>query len=357
MSTPDWREQELGHEFHVYMVNPLDHSSVEGELEVYSDSGSVTWSDGDGVGVTASLEVPDWSKWKEGTWLSIVHQVPSYNYTRKLGTFIVWDEGASGGLATLQGSPELCGALRGIEQDYIPTHIAVGSGASAKTVIARLMDATPVPYRLAAGFKDYRFTEPHIFDAGVSRLDTLRELCSIAGDIVSTGEEGSVLIKPKIYPGDVTPAMTIDCDDPQTTVLESSVQRTSSSRQVAGRSIALWHGRDEEDEAATISGYSDVSTRHIASPQRRGYIVSVVHELDDLPEPKTTVHAQSLARRWLEEDSTAEVGWQLQSTWLPLIDGDVVSFRPPGETFRKCVVQSVNADLSSWTVDLTLKEV
>ena len=356
MSTPDWHDTELDHEFHVYMIDPLDHSAVMGELEVYSDSGSVTWSDGDGVGVTASLEVPDWSKWKDGTWLRIVHRVPSYKYTRTLGTFIVWDDGASGGLEVLEGSPELCGAIRGLEYDYLPIHIAVGEGASMRTVISRVMDATPVPYRFAAGFKDYRFTEPHIFDAGVTRIDTLRDLCNIGGNEVFTGEEGSIVFRNYVYPGDVTPLTVIDCTAANTTVFESSVQRTSLSRQIAGRSIALWSGRDDEG-AATIGGYADVSSRHIASPQRRGYIVSEVHELDDLSEPKTYEHAQALARQWLKEDSTNTVEWTFTSTWLPLVNGDVVTFRPPGMGFRKCVVETVNADLGAWTVDVTLKEV
>ena len=358
MPTPNWHVNELDHEFHVYMVDPLDHSSVLGELEAYADSGSITWSNGngDGVELTASLEIPDWTKWIDGTWLRVVHRIPSYSYSRILGTFMVWDEGASGGLSTFSGSPELVGVFRGIEYDYMPYILAVGEGASLKTVIARVMDATPVPYRFAGNFKDYRFTEPYVLDAGESRLEVMRQLCSLSGNLLKSGDEGYVLIEPKPDLVNKAPVYIIDCDSPDSIVFEGSVSQNSDKRQIAGRSIAIWNGREDEG-AASLSGYSDVNVRHFASPQRRGYVVSEVHDLEDLPEPKTSEHVEALARRWLKEDSTATISWSIETMWLPLENGDVVSFRPSGGTFRNCVVETIEANLSSWTTSLTLKEV
>ena len=358
MSTPDWHSQELDHEYHVYMVDPIDHTSVLGELEVYADSGSVTWAEGDGEGVnlTASLEVPDWSKWIEGTWLQIVHQIPSYNYSRILGTFIVWDEGASGGLDTFTGSPELVGVFRGLEYDLMPYILAVGQGASVKTVMSRVMGATPIKYRFSGNFKDYRFTEPYVFDPGQSRLEVMRQLCSIAGDVIKPEEYGSILIENKADVTTKAPVYTIDCDSPDSIVYESSVSIQSNNRQVAGRSIAIWNSQDEEG-GLVISGYADVAPTHFASPMRRGYVVSELHELEDLPDPMTHAHVETLARRWLKDDSTASNGWSLETAWLPLVNGDVVSFRPPGKEFRNCVVDSIEGNLASWTSSITLLEV
>lgn len=358
MSTPNWHSSELDHEFHVYMVDPVDHDSVLGELEVYADSGSVTWSegDGDGVGLTASLEVPDWTKWIDGTWLRITHEIPSYRYSRILGTFIVWDEGASGGLDTYTGSPELVGVFRGLEYDLMPNILVVGEGASMKTAISRVLDASPISYQFSGSFKDYRFTEPHIFDAGESRLNVLRDLCDLGGNTIYPGDKGFVLITPKPTPYNTSPSFTIDCDSADSIVYEGTVHPESDSRQVAGRSIAIWNGREDEG-AASLSGYADVSANHFASPQKRGFIVSEVHEVDDLPYPRTQIHLQTLARKWLKDDSTATVSWNLETSWLPLVAGEIVTFRPPGGSFRKCKVDTISANLGSWTSSLTLKEV
>lgn len=356
MSTPDWTNSELDHEFHVYMVDPIDHDSTLGELEVYADGASITWSKSDdGIGVTASVEVPDWTKWIDNTWLRIIHRIPSHNYERVLGTFIVWDEGASGGLDTYTGSPELVSVFRGLEYDLMPYILGIGKGASLKNVIARVMGQTPIQYRLS-GFKDYRFNEPYIFDVGESRLEVLRQLCSLSGNDIWPDSDGLVRISAKQYGYSAMPIYAIDCDAERSIVYEGSVHSFSDSRQVAGRSIAVWNGR-EEDGAESISGYMDVRSKHFASPQRRGYIVAELHELEDLPDPKSLRHVQDLASRWLVEDTQVSKGWDIETVWLPFIAGDFIEFKPPGQDFRTCMIESITANLGSWTTSMSLREV
>ena len=359
MSTPNWSDPELDHEFHVYMVDACDHNSILGELEVYSDSASVSWSQGDdqGIGLTASIEVPDWNQWVKGSWLRIVHRIPSCNYSRILGTFIVWDEGVSGGLNSYTSSPELVGVFRGLEYDLLINNFSIGEGASMKDVMRRVMDATPIECRFSGTYNDYIFSGSYIFDVGESRLDVMRDLCDMGGDIMWPGDTGYVLITAKQDLINSMARFTIDCDSEDSIVYEGSVQEVTTARQVAGRSIAVWNGDDEDEGQVSLSGHSDVSSNHFASPGRRGYVVAELHELEDLSPPRTLIHVQEEAKRWLKEDSTSVTQWNIQTMWLPVVSGDIIDFRPPGGKFRHCVIDTVNADLGNWSTSMTLREV
>ena len=354
--TPNWSSTELDHEFHVVMVDALDHETVYGEIEAYSDSGTITHALGNGATIGASLEFPDWSQWRKNSWLRVIHEIPSCGYRRILGTFIVWNEGVGQGLSTDIASPELTSCLRGLEKDLTFSLLTVATQASLKEVVARLMRDTPMTYTFSKGMKDYRFSAPYVFDIGQSRLDLLRALCLLSGNEVYAGETGDIIIKPKESLIEQTAKYVIDEDNVRTYVIEGSVKRINTEREVAGRSIAVWRG-ESDDGQDYISAYSDVSSRHSASPQARGYVISTIHELEDLPGTHTYAEVANEAKRWLAEDSTSEYGWSLQTTWLPLSLGDVVEFRPRGGWFRKCQITAMTQNLSTWLLDLTLKEV
>ena len=356
MSTPDWTSTELRHEFHVYMVDALDHESVYGEIEAYSDRGTITHALGDGATVGASLEFPDWSQWRKNSWLRIIHEIPACQYKQTLGTFIVWDEGLGHGLNTDIAFPELTSCLRGLEYDLTYSLLTIGSQASLKEVVARLLRDTPMTYEFSPGMQDYRFTAPYVFDIGVSRLQILRSLCLLSGNEVWASEMGSILMKPRELISEKMSQFFIDEESDKTCVIEGSVKPISTEREVAGRSIAVWKGEGDTGQDS-ISAFADVSPKHLASPQSRGYVISAIHELEDLPGSKTYAGVQSEAKRWLSEDSASSYGWELQTMWLPVKLGDVVDFRPRGGRYRKCQITAMTQNLSSWLLDLTLKEV
>ena len=356
MSTPDWTSAELDHEFHVYMVDALNHNNEYGEIEAYSDVGSITHALSNGATVGASLEFPDWSQWRKNSWLRVVHEIPSCKYKCTLGTFIVWDEGVAHGLDADVASPELTSCLRGLERDLMFSLLTVGTHASLKEAVARLMRDTPMSYEFSPGMQDYRFSAPYVFDIGMSRLEVLRNLCLLSGNEAVADESGLILIRSREFLPEKTSVFSIYEEDEKSIVIEGSVKHINTEREIVGRSIAVWNG-EGDDGRDSISAYADLPASHMASPQSRGYVISVLHELEDLPGLKNYASVQQESRRWLNEDSTSSYRWELQTMWIPVKLGDVVDFRPRGKKYRKCQIESMTQNLSTWTLDLTLREV
>ena len=353
MTAVDWKSCELLHQFSVEMVDPLDRDMVLGVLPIKT-TGSVTWDDDSDTRVSASIDVPDWSQWIENSWLRVVHEIDGTDYRSVLGTFLVWDEGARWAINRQEASPQLVSCLKALEVDRLTGPLFVGIGATAKAALMSVFDATGHRYAFAPDCKDYRMSAVRAYDAGETRLSVAQELALLAGDELVAGDDGRVVVRAYTEPALRSPSFTLDAEAGGL-VHAASVSRSSDSRQRPSRSIVTWAG-DEEAGVGAVSGFWDLGGGHPASAARRGYTVAEVHELGDMPGPRTSAQAQAIARSYLPDDSAPVTEWQVETVIVPVRGGDVVSFRPPGSEFRNCRAKNVRLKFAG-AMTMALQEV
>lgn len=348
----DWTNTKLNHKLLVQMVDPRDHDAVLGELECDLDGNKVIWGNETDTKVSASISVTNWDTYIENSWIRLIHRIEEENYERVLFTGFVWDDSAEYRNNEFGAAPSLMSSLKALELDRLTAPITIGEGALSQDIVKTILNKSDQKYTIASDAGNYRYSETSVMDAGDTRLECMLAICEVAGYEMHVNGSGIIKVSKYIYPGYITPKFTLDSNASNTVVLSSGLSRTGNKYQVAGRSIAVYK-HDEE----VIVGYADVSSKHLASPKRRGYTIAEVHELHDLTEPVTQAQVQQLAKDYLTEDSTPFVEWNVATMWLPLEEGDTVVFIPPNGEPRTCLCKTVEADLHSWTLNLTLKEV
>ena len=346
----DWFSPELDHRFTVKMVDPIDHDSELGILDVYA-SGSVRYDSSTDTVASAVINAVDWTQWIENTWLRIEHTITGTSFKETIGTFLVWDEGISYTLDSKEASPQLYSSLMALSYDYLYNHILVGKGASLKEAMQRVCSSAARRYDFASDVEDYRFVSPMLFDAGDSRLDTLISMGRIGNIDVRPSEKGYISFVRHVPAVSKTPVIAIDCNSPRTVVREGSVRPISDKRQVPNRSVAVFKGDGESD---TVTAYADLDSSDPMSPHLRGYVVAEIHELDSDEEWGTTsLHAQTRAREFLVTDSKTTEGYAFDCAYLPIRNDDVISFCPPGESkYQNLKVVSVELDLGNWSMSV-----
>ena len=346
----DWFSPELDHRFTVKMVDPIDHNSELGILDVYA-SGSVRYDSTTDTVASAVINAVDWTQWIENAWIRIEHTIEGTSFKEVLGTFLVWDEGASYGLDSKEASPQLYSSLMALSYDYLYNHILVGKGASLKNAMQRVCDSSARRYEFASDVEDYRFVSPRLFDAGDSRLDTLINMGRIGNIDVRPSDDGYISFVRHVPAATKSSIIAIDCNSSRTIVHEGSVRPISDKRQVPNRSVAVFKGDEESD---TVTAYADVDESDPISPHLRGYVVAEIHELDSEEEWGTTaLYAQARANEFLITDSKTTEGYAFSCSYIPIRNDDVISFCPPGESkYQNLKVTSVDLDLGNWTMSV-----
>ena len=346
----DWFSPELDHELAVKMVDPIDHDSELGYLDVYA-SGSVRYDSSTDTVASAVVNVIDWTKWIENSWLRLEHTIRGTTFKEVLGTFLVWDEGASYTLDSKEASPQLYSSLMAISYDKLYTHILAGKGASLKNAMAQVCESSARRYDFASDVEDYRFLSPRIFDAGDSRLETLITMARMGNMDVRPSDDGYIHFARHVPAGARSPIIAVDCNASRTVVHEGSVRPISDRRQVPNRSIAIFKGDGVFD---TVSAYADVDRTDSISPHLRGYVVAEMHELDVDEEWGTSaLHAQMRANEFLTTDSRMTEGYAFNCAYLPIRSDDIISFRAPGEdAYQNMKVTSVELDLGTWAMSV-----
>lgn len=352
MTAIDWTDQKLDHRLTCYMVDPNNHDVILDVLELDLTGNQVTWGYETNTKVSAKISITDWNQYIDNAWIRLVHTIDGTDYERSLFTGFIWDDGMFYKSSVYGASPSLMGSLKALELDKLTAPITIGEGAFAKNLLKNILDKSGQDYHIASNTGNYRYTDTSVMDAGEKILDCVQNVCETASCEYHVSGDGVIQIVRYIIPSTANPKLEIDSNAGNTVVLAANLSHSTTRRQVASRSIVVY----KQDEDVMVS-YADVSSKHQASPKRRGYTVAEVHEVRDLAEPVTQKSLSDLAKEYLTEDSASSTEWSVTCMWLPLEEGDVVMFAPPGQDMRKCLCKTVDADLHAWTVGLTLQEV
>lgn len=361
MSDIDWTRRRGADELVCQIVSAQDKSTVLGTLPLVRGEGSMTQAYYSDTRVSASVTVSDMSGYVAGSWLRLVHQVRGTDYSRALGTFLVWDDPAQafgrGGRATL----ELKSALYGLDTDVWPELWTVGAGASVRDAAKRLCGNANAPLRFDSTYSDATLSATRSYDDDQSILAALYDLADAAGARVDVDGDGTVALARYVVPSARSAGETLDATDPAGLVVAGSVQMLGTGRQTPTRYAVRWRDGDEK-----VTGWADRPSSDRRSAPRVGYTHTSVRDLTDMAEPRTRAHAAELAADDMAADETGVVSWSCETLWWEASAGDVVSFDPgpAAEALgveagaRRCLVQNVESSFgAAWRHALTLKEV
>lgn len=359
MADVDWLDRELRHRIECVMVNPHDLGNELGLLPCTVGSLTIDYGYYTDNRCSASITTADFDQYQLGLWLRIYHvaSTPAMGDVRiERGTFAIYDATISSGAGRTSVQFQMQSALGAIGEDYDAWPMTIGKGATAGKTIKAICGKCGRSYRLSPTFVDYRFTSSSALEAGKSFRSRLYAVCSASGNRMDVDAHGRITFEKYTAPSERYPSMALDVDDARSPIIDGSVSLGTSLFSRPSRSVVVY-----KDGDSVISAQSDVASSSKVSFERRGFTKAELHELNDLSSPKTVAHVQQLASRYLKTDSAPTETWELETLWLPLKEGDVVTFAPRrydplgNGKARKCLVQSVTETTAR--LKLYLKEV
>lgn len=337
----DWTTSKREDAFVFEMLDPMSFTS-RGLLEgVLIDGSTVTQGYYTNERISGQLELDD-SNLIENSLIRITHTAGDWRNV--LGTFYQASDKSSYSHGRYSGPLDLKSCINGIADDGLPGHWAINEGEWTKAATDNLLRQTMRPYRIESGANDRRVGSTTIYDVGETVLSILFDICSIGGNRLEAGSDGTMLITRYISPSEKTPVWVFSPNDG---MVIGEIERTRNTYETAARSVVVGKSGDEE-----FFAQANVSSGSAASSSVRGRMVTTVHNESSL---SSWVEAQSKADAYLADDSAESIEYAFQSRYVPLVAGNVVTLNL--DCPHKCLVKNVDTDLQGMLLDITLKEV
>lgn len=364
-----WDWPELRHTLRVDLVARDLKTVVRPGIEVRADGGQVSYDYFGSDKASAALTVPNGDQ-SDTAWVRIWHDVAREDgstWTECMGTFVGRDSKMSTVAGGMWRDLDLQSALWAMRQDYDPYPVAVQKGGSVRQKCEELCAAAMRP--MAWEGRDAHFLSTRVIPVGDARSENLRNVC---GDDkqVWLRDDGYVLIRDYVSPHQRTASMTIRADGTGSHVIVGTLARNGTRLSTPNRVVVTHQyavdvtnsrGETKQEEHVT-AGYADTGTEADARLiDSRGVRVTSLKQVDEMS-PETPQEASRLARIELNKFSPT-VEWTLDATWMPLRAGEVVMFSPGqyatdgDDSYRRCQVKSVDVDLRTWVLHVSMKEV
>lgn len=357
----DWRNLNRTDRIRVQQLDPANPAAVLGELDGVDLSGAsldaAYYSD---TRTSGKLTVQG-EGWQRGAFLRIIHEVPEWDYSRTLGTYVVTDDSATrskGGWAydlTLQST------LYALDQDRLLRPWTVAKNAMYITAAQQI--AAQSAFTLdVTGARDARAKSAGVFDTGTSRLSALFTLCQNTNNRLDVDGQGVITLRPYVSPANRPASFRLDLEDARGIVMDG-ISRSTDWLELPD-TVAVAHRYSETVNNKTVEreirASATVGAGASQTKKKRGYTVVDFRDLSDMS-PKTAARAQQLAAQYLANDGVEQVEWDVETAYLPVWEGDVIELViPDGDSAytgaRKCLVKSLTLDLATMRMQLTLKE-
>lgn len=358
----DWRDTTRHDRIVFQMVNPTNIDAVMGELEGVELNGA-TLSAGYYTDTRTSGKIHVVGEgWKRGSFVRVVHQVPEWNYSRELGTYLVTNDDRSRELGTWGYDLTLQSLLFGLSTDKIYRPWVIANNAMMLKAAAQCMNAARRPYDFA-GANDHRLKGSRIIETGTDRLSTLYALSKLGNNRVDVDGHGRVTMRKYVAPASRVPVFRIDLADPRGVAIDglsgsTDFLETPNMVGVCYKHNTTKNGKSVQQEISAAA-YVNSSSPHAHG--QRGYTVTDFRDLSEMS-PATAARAQQLAQQYLANGSIEHVEWELSTIYIPVWEGDVVDLvihdgEKAYQGVRRCLVKNVELKLKDMTMQLTLKEV
>lgn len=356
----DWKDLNRTDRIIVQQLDPAGLDSVIGELEGADlSSASIDAAYYSDTRTSGKLDVVG-DGWQRGSFIRIVHQVPEWDYSHELGTYIVTDDGAQRENGIWRYSLTLQSILYALDLDRLVRPWTIAKNAMAMTAARQLIDQTNFEMDITGN--DYKVKSAQVLESGTSRLSALFSLCQMASNRLDVDGHGRIKLGSYIVPSAKAPVWRIDLADPRGIALDGLSRSTDwlempDTVAVAHKYSDTANGKTVERE---INAVAKVGSGSHQSAAVRGYSIVDFRDVSELS-PRTAARAQQLAASYLASDSRELVEWELTTTYLPIWEGDVVELvvhdgDADYQGIRKCLVKGITLDLQPLRMRLTLKE-
>lgn len=363
MAALDWTDAAKVNRIRVLMVDSRDVTRVLGELKGVDLSQSslncAYYSDTRTSGKIAVLG----DGWIRGSLLRIVHEIPEWDYSNVLGTYIVTDDGARRDAGAWHYDMTLQSRLYGLSTDKLDKPWLISSNAYAETVLNQLISGATY-YRLDGAPPVYRFKGAQVLGTGTSRLSALFSLANVSSARLDVSPLGNPTVRAYVRPMLKTPKLRIDLRSSRG-LARDGLTRTTNWLMMPDEVVISYKYNETVDGKAVqheITGSATVWQQAHQAEVNRGFRVTDYVEVRDL-QPATAARADQLALERLQTDSVEHIEWELETLYLPLWEGDVIElYVPDGQQgytgLRKCLVKSIDLSLNgAMPMKLVLKEV
>lgn len=358
----DWRDLTRTDRLVFRMVNPTNIDAVMGELEGVDLSGSsLTAAYYSDTRTSGKLRVVG-NGWIRNSFIRVIYQVPEWNWSRELGTYLVTNDDASREHGEWVTDLTLQSLLFGLSTDKLVRPWAIANNAMMLKAAQQNVSAPGFKHDFG-GAGDCRVKGTKVMATGTDRLAIMFALAKMANDRVDIDGHGRVTLRKYVAPANKTPVFTIDLRDSRGVALDG-LSRTSDFLEipdVVGVCYRYSETKNGKSVQREINASARVSSNSPHAHRARGYTVTDFRELTEMS-PQTAQRAQQLANQYLASDSVEHVEWELSTIYLPIWEGDVVDLvvRDGEKAYqgtRRCLVKSVDLHLKDMRMDLTLKEV
>ena len=347
----------------VEMISQNDLTQSYGPLkniDLAASSLDATW-DSD-TKTSGSLTVYG-DEWVRGSFLRIAYEIPSWEYKRYLGTYVVTADPSDYNKKVWSTRMTLHSAgLYTLSTHNAERPLTLSKNASARTAIRQILTNAYRPF-VDQSTVDYTFSSASVLETGTTLLERVLSIAGTVFDINVNGE-GYVTISDFVYPVNRSSAFDLTLKSLKSVALDN-LQRTSNFLSIPGRAIVSYRysettgsGNSRKTVEYEITGVAD--STGITSPNNRGYVISDFENLSEL-EPKTQARANELALQKIRSISAEEVTWTITTTYLPIWEGDVITLHITDGDERyqgthRCLVQDISMGLATRQMRLTLTD-
>lgn len=358
----DWKDQTRKDRLTFQMVSPTNVNQVYGNLTGVDLSGSSLsagyYTD---TRTSGKLRVVG-GNWRRGSKIRVVHEVPAWGYKNEIGTYIVTDDSTTKENGVWVTELTLQSMLFGLSKDKHVKPWTIAKNARALKAMEQSLKAGGVQYRKLSGVLDTTYKSAKVIGSGTTRLAALYDLAGAAKDRLDVDGHGYVTIEKYVRPGAKAAKFSIDLADSRG-VVQDGVERSTDWLQLPSITAVSYKYTDKQGNKSVqkeITGTARVSSSLHQSYSNRGYNVVDFRSLSKM-DPQTTARANELAKQYLKDESRELVEWTINTTYLPLWIGDVVTLvvRDGDKAYqgnRKCLVKAIDLELEHMTMKLTLKE-
>lgn len=356
----DWSDLTRRDKLTFQMVSPTNLNQSYGNLECVDLSGSTLsaayYSD---TRTSGTLRIVG-GNWRRGSMVRVVHEVPKWGYKRELGTYIVTDDPSTYENGVWVTELELHSKLYGLSLDKHVRPWTIAKNARALKAMEDSLKSAKCPYRKIGSVKDSTYKSAKVIESGTTRLSALFTLANAAKDRLDVDGHGYVTIEPYVTPASKTASYRIDLASPRGVALDGVRRSTDWLQLPAVSAVSFKHTTTKNGKSTQteITGTARVSSNSHQAHTQRGYTVVNFRSISNLS-PATAARANEVAASDLKSESRELVEWELETTYLPIWAGDVVTLAVHDGEYRgnrKCLVKSLDLELEHMTMRLTLKE-
>lgn len=290
--------------------------------------------------------------------LRIVLSIPSRGWIEPLVTGYVSDINESKEHGYTKRTYTIEGTMWGLLDHVMKDPVTIGKGAKLiKTWSSLLSGQTRMQYS-TDGAQDHSFSNVIVYEAG-SKLGTILFELSSGYSRMDTDGYGVITLKKYIAPSKRGIDRVVYFNQFKNLTMPST-SNTLSEYDNPGRVVVTASVSIEKNGKTTqqvVVGSYDAPSSDKTSINVRGYLKGKAESYSGSSENPSKSELNSVAKSKYNDAQTSGRNWDAQSVFANYKAGEVIRYIHSNLAESKCLIQTVNTNLDSFTQDLTLKEV